>query len=309
VISVGNLTMGGTGKTPCVLTLAAGLKSRGHIPGILTRGYGRISPEPVSVFEPNARAREIETGDEPQIFLRSGLTPVGIGADRFRAGQLLLSRFPSVDTILLDDGLQHRKLERSVDLVLVDALDPFGGGSLFPLGRLREPLDALARADIFVITRTELSDLVPALERAIREHNPRAPIFHAITRPYAWVEATSGREYPPTAAPLDRAAAFCGLGNPQSFRHTLDTLGVHPVDWVRFPDHHRYRPAELKRMARWLRDAGARSFVTTEKDAINLCEGFAELLAPLPLFYLKIALAIDREQELLDAIEQRISER
>jgi tetraacyldisaccharide-1-P 4'-kinase len=86
-------------------------------------------------------------------------------------------------------------------------------------------------------------------------------------------------------------------------------LGVHPVDWVQFPDHHRYRPAELKRMARWLRDAGARSFVTTEKDAINLCEGFAELLAPLPLFYLKIALAIDREQELLDAIEQRISER
>jgi 3-deoxy-D-manno-octulosonic-acid transferase len=305
VISVGNLTMGGTGKTPCVLCLAAGLKQRGHVPGILTRGYGRISPEPISALEPGAQAREIETGDEPQIFLRSGLAPVGIGADRFRAGQLLLSRFPSVDTILLDDGLQHRKLERAVNLVLVDALDPFGGGSVFPLGRLREPLDALARADIFVITRTELSAGVPALERAIRARNPRAPIFHAVTRPHAWVEASSGREYPPAAAPLDRAAAFCGLGNPQSFRQTLHTLGIRPVDWVRFPDHHRYRPAELKRMGRWLRDGGARALVTTEKDAVNLCEGFAGLLAPLPLFYLKIALEIAREDELLDAIEQR----
>ncbi len=307
VISVGNLTMGGTGKTPCVLCLAAGLNERGHVPGILTRGYGRISPEAISVLEPGAQASPVETGDEPQIFLRSGLAPVGIGADRFRAGQLLLARFPSVDRILLDDGLQHRKLERAVNLVLVDALDPFGGGSVFPLGRLREPLDALARADIFLITRSDLSDGVPALERAIRARNARAPIFHAVTRPHAWVEAAGGREYDPAAAPLDRAAAFCGLGNPQSFRHTLKTLGIHPVDWVQFPDHHRYRPAELERMGRWLRDAGARALVTTEKDAVNLCEGFADLLAPLPVFYLRIALEIARRDELLEVIEQRIS--
>jgi tetraacyldisaccharide 4'-kinase len=307
VISAGNLTMGGTGKTPCVLWLAAGLIERGHVPGILTRGYGRISPEPISVLGPGAQASPAETGDEPQIFLRSGLAPVGIGADRFRAGQLLLARFPSVDRILLDDGLQHCKLERAVNLVLVDALDPFGGGSVFPLGRLREPLDALARADIFLITRTDLSDGVPALERAIRARNARAPIFHAVTHPRAWVEAASGREYDPAAAPLDHPAAFCGLGNPQSFRQSLNTLSIQPVDWVRFPDHHRYRPAELKRMGRWLRDAGARALVTTEKDAVNLCEDFACLLAPLPLFYLRIALEIARRDELLEAIEQRIA--
>ncbi|MGA2148961.1 MAG: tetraacyldisaccharide 4'-kinase [Bryobacteraceae bacterium] len=305
VISVGNLTMGGTGKTPCVLRLAASLKERGHAPGILTRGYGRVSPEPISVLEAGAQARSLETGDEPQIFLRSGLAPVGIGADRFRAGQLLLARFPWVDTILLDDGFQHRKLERAVNLVLVDALDPFGGGNVFPLGRLREPLDALARADIFVITRTELSDAVPPLERAIRAHNAGAPIFHAVTRPHGWVEAASGREYSPASAPLDGAAAFCGLGNPRSFRKTLNALGVQPLDWVRFPDHHHYRPAELKLLSRSLRDAGARVLVTTEKDAINLCEGFADLLAPLPLFYLKIGLEIAREDELLEEIERR----
>jgi len=305
VISVGNLTMGGTGKTPCVLWLAAGLIERGHAPGILTRGYGRISPEPISVLERGAQASSAETGDEPQIFLRSGLAPVGIGADRFRAGQLLLARFPAVDRVLLDDGLQHRRLERAVNLVLVDALDPFGGGGVFPLGRLREPLDALARADIFLITRADLSGGVPALERALRARNGRAPIFHAVTRPHAWVEAANGREYGPAAAPFDRPAGFCGLGNPQSFRRILNALGIHPVDWIRFPDHHRYRPAELKRMGRWLRDEGARSLVTTEKDAVNLCEGFEDLLAPLPLFYLKIALEIARRDELLDAIEQR----
>ncbi|MGA2115298.1 MAG: tetraacyldisaccharide 4'-kinase [Bryobacteraceae bacterium] len=305
VISVGNLTMGGTGKTPCVLSLAAGLIERGHAPGILTRGYGRISPEPISVMEPGAQVSSAETGDEPQIFLRSGLAPVGIGADRFRAGQLLLARFPLVDTILLDDGLQHRRLERAVNLVLVDALDPFGGGAVFPLGRLREPLDALARADIFLITRADLSAGVPALERALGARNSRAPVFHAVTRPHAWVEAANGREYDPAATPFDRPAGFCGLGNPQSFRQTLKTLGIRLVDWVQFPDHHRYRPAELKRMGRWLRDEGARALVTTEKDAVNLCEGFEDLLAPLPLFYLKIALEIARRDELLDAIEQR----
>jgi tetraacyldisaccharide 4'-kinase len=307
VVSVGNLTMGGTGKTPCVLSLAAGLKKRGRTPGILTRGYGRISPEPISILGAGAQASPVETGDEPQIFLRSGLAPVGIGADRFRAGQLLLCRFPSVDTILLDDGFQHRKLQRTVDLVLVDALDPFGGGSVFPLGRLREPLDALARADIFLITRSDLSDGVPALERAIRVRNARAPIFHAVTRPHAWVEADSGREFGPSAAPFHHPAAFCGLGNPHSFRQTLIALGIHPVDWIQFSDHHRYRPTELRRLGRWQSEAGAGALVTTEKDAMNLCEGFAGLLAPLPLFYLKIALEIDGEEELLAAIEQRIT--
>src|ERR1035441_6741487 len=171
VISVGNLTMGGTGKTPCVLRLAELLRERGRNPGILTRGYGRTSPTPVLALPLGAAVRTEESGDEPQIFLRARVAPVGIGADRHRAGTLLREKF-GADVMLLDDGFQHVKLARDFDVVLLDALNPFGGGEVFPMGRLREPMDALARADAIVITRSEASDLGPAIERAVRHWHP-----------------------------------------------------------------------------------------------------------------------------------------
>jgi 3-deoxy-D-manno-octulosonic-acid transferase len=138
VISVGNITMGGTGKTPCVLLLAAHLKEQGRKPGILTRGYGRQSPERRLVLPPGAKIPTERSGDEPQLFVRSGLAPVGIGKDRFESGAALEREF-GVDVLLLDDGFQHVQLGRAVDIVMIDALRPFGGGGVFPLGRLREP--------------------------------------------------------------------------------------------------------------------------------------------------------------------------
>src|SRR5207245_2291212 len=139
VISVGNVTMGGTGKTPCVLRLAELLRDRGYKPGILTRGYGRTSPVDHMALAAGATVRPEESGDEPQIFLRSRVAPVGIGADRFQTGSLLAERF-GTDVVVLDDGFQHVKLARNFDLVLIDALNPFGGGEVFPAGRLREPV-------------------------------------------------------------------------------------------------------------------------------------------------------------------------
>ena len=191
VISVGNLSMGGTGKTPCVLRLAELLRSRGRQPGILTRGYGRNSPAPVLVLPIGAVARTGETGDEPQIFLRAGVAPVGIAGDRYRAGVSLHERF-GASIMLLDDGFQHVKLARNFDLVLVDALNPFGGGALFPVGRLREPVEGLARADAVLITRSEAGDLVPAIEREVRRVNPRVPIYRARIEAEHWVEHGSG---------------------------------------------------------------------------------------------------------------------
>ena len=138
VISVGNLSMGGTGKTPCVLRVAELLKSRGKSPGILTRGYGRVSPDKILTLAPGANLSSEKTGDEPQIFLRSGIAPVGIGADRYEAGMQLREKF-AVDVLVLDDGFQHVQLARDIDIVLIDALDPLGGGGVFPLGSLREP--------------------------------------------------------------------------------------------------------------------------------------------------------------------------
>jgi tetraacyldisaccharide 4'-kinase len=305
VISIGNLTMGGTGKTPCVLRLAELLRDRGRNPGILTRGYGRTSPTPVLALPLGAAVRTEESGDEPQIFLRARVAPVGIGADRHSAGTLLRQKF-GADVMLLDDGFQHVKLARDFDVVLLDALNPFGGGEVFPMGRLREPMEGLVRADAIVITRSEASDLGPAIERAVRRWNPRVPVFHARIEPEWWVEHRSGQYLRPEDLKLDRVGAFCGLGNPRSFHRTLDSLGTRYVDCVEFQDHHRYLPNELTRMAEQFRRQGAVALVTTEKDAVNLCQDADELLAPLPLYWLKIGMRIEGEAELLAQIERRI---
>jgi tetraacyldisaccharide 4'-kinase len=296
--------MGGTGKTPFVLRLAELLNARGRRPGILTRGYGRATPDKRLVLAPGAHVSAVHTGDEPQIFVRSRLAPVGIGGDRFQTGSDLIRQF-GVDLLLLDDGFQHVRLARSADVVLIDALQPFGGGELFPLGRLREPIDAIARADLVVITRAKFSDLPPAIASDVRRHNTRAPIFRADVEPRLWVEHRTGREFPVEARPFDRAGAFCGLGNPQSFRRTLAGIGVTPVDWVEFEDHHKYRPHELARITARARAAGATALVTTEKDSVNLCHGCDDLVAPLAIYWLKVTMQIEDEGELL-AVLQRL---
>jgi len=301
VIGVGNLTMGGTGKTPCVLHLAGLLHAAGRAPAILTRGYGRHALAGDLAVAPGAQVSIEESGDEAQIFIRSGLAAVGIGADRARTAALLLERFPA-DVFLLDDGFQHVRLARDLDIVLIDALDPFGGGYVFPLGRLREPVSALSRADAVVITRSQFSDLAPAIENAVRSANADVPVFRAGIEPEAWVDAVTGASYPIVRPPFAAAGGFCGLGNPQSFRRTLERLGVEPAAWFEFDDHHRYRPRELRSMAQQTGAAGATALVTTEKDAVNLCAGFHEATAPLEVYWLKVRMTIDREAGFLSLV-------
>ncbi len=304
VVSIGNLSMGGTGKTPCVLRLAELLRAQGHQPGILTRGYGRISPVKELALAAGATVRTEESGDEPQMFLRSRLAPVGIGADRYRAGVLLRERFHT-DILLLDDGFQHVRLGRSCDLVLVDALNPFGGGEVFPVGRLREPVYGLARAHAVIITRSEASDAARAIGREVHHWHPHLPVFRARIEPECWVEHRTGRSFPVTELRPEAAGAFCGLGNPQSFYRTLQLLGVEPLGRVEFEDHHRYKANELKRTGQHFERAGAKCLVTTEKDAINLPEGADELLGALPLYWLKVVMRVDDEARLVELILER----
>lgn len=306
VISVGNLTMGGTGKTPCVLWLARALAEQGRRPGILTRGYGRSSADGCIIVGPGANVSAEHSGDEPRIFVRAGIAPVGIGADRLHTGRMLRDRFQS-GVLLLDDGFQHVRLARNLDIVLIDALNPFGGGAVFPVGRLREPLEGLARADLVVITRSELSGAAPMIERAIARYHPRVPVFHASIQAEAWVENRTGAEHPIAQRPFAAAAAFCGLGNPQAFLRTLQRLGVDPRDWIEYEDHHRYRPSELRHMAHQFASAGVDALVTTEKDAVNLCESADDLLAPLPLYWLRVSMFFERERAFMDEIGHRIS--
>jgi tetraacyldisaccharide 4'-kinase len=304
VISVGNLTMGGTGKTPCVLRLAELLKRAGRSPGVLTRGYARSSPDATLILAPGASIPAEQSGDEPAIFARSGLAPVGVGVNRYATGMLVRRDFLS-DVLLLDDGYQHSKLARDVDIVLIDALNPFGGGAVFPLGRLREPIEGIERANIVLITRSAFSDLAIPIERIVRRYNRNAPVFRASVEPQAWVD-DSGREYPIASPPFDKAGGFCGLGNPQSFRRTLGRLGISLVDWIEFGDHHHYRPRELRHIAHQFEVGGAAAAVTTEKDSVNMPDGFAAMLAPVKLYWLKVRMKIDREDEFLAEVMRRI---
>jgi len=305
VIGVGNLTMGGTGKTPTVLRLAEYLKAEGRAPAILTRGYGRTSPKKYLTLAPGEPVSTEEAGDEPRVFARSAVAPVGIGADRYEVAGLLRQRF-RVDVCLLDDGFQHLWLARNLDIVLLDALNPFGGGDVFPLGRLREPIAGLGRASAVVITRSRYTDLAGAVETAVRRWNPRVPVFRGNMEPEAWVEARSGELHALEQAPFARAAAFCGVGNPQSFRRTLENLGVTPVEWLEFDDHHRYRPRQLRRMAAQFRAAGAEAAVTTEKDLVNLDEAHLDLLAPLTLYWLKVRMTVEPEAEFMALVERAV---
>jgi tetraacyldisaccharide 4'-kinase len=304
VVSIGNLAMGGTGKTPIVLYLAEKLKASGHTPGILTRGYGRTSPEKHLALDAGTRMPVHQSGDEPLLFLNSGIAPVGIGPDRYLTGKMLEEKF-GVDVLLLDDGFQHVRLDRQADIVLIDALNPFRGGQVFPLGRLREPMEQLRRADLFVITRSNYSPMLTAIEAELHRYCPRTPIFHSRVVPVAWVDLVSGREY--DRPPFRRAGAFCGLGNPQSFWRTLHSLDIEPVEELEFCDHHRYLPQEMRNLAQTFQLAGADALLTTEKDAVNLCDDCTHLIEPLQLYWLKIRAALDREAQFLREIERRLA--
>lgn len=284
VISVGNLTTGGTGKTPMVLWIAQRLLTEGKSIGILTRGYRGEGDADAS------------TSDEVQL-LRARLgdrVALGVGADRFARGSELAKR--GVESFVLDDGFQHLQLARDVDIVLIDATNPFGGGHLLPAGRLREPPSALSRADVIVITR---SDDAPAVEAAVRRHSV-APIFYARAHLES-VRAFRG-EFPGTEyaeAPSRKLFAFSGIGNPAGFRVNLSEWRLDIVGNRVFPDHHRYSEQDVKAIEAEARAAGANAIICTEKDIFNLSK------APLPaldLYYCRISLQIAREQDFWQAV-------
>jgi 3-deoxy-D-manno-octulosonic-acid transferase len=299
VISIGGLTMGGVGKSPMVARLAARLREAGHNPAILTRGYRRRTAEPVVIIARGERAPRDLTGDEAQMFLRAGDAHVGVGENRFEVGHEMEQKLHP-DFFVLDDGFQHLRLARRADVVLVDALDPFGDG-VFPLGRSREPATGLSRATAMIVTRAQPGENT-ALERALRKYNPKVPIFRSRVVPREWVDVYSTLAIPVSPPPFQKVAAFCGLGNPRSFWSTLEELKLDVAFHWAFGDHHSYRPEELKRLAEQAKATGAEALVTTEKDALNLCDGATSIVAPFKLYWLKIDIEIEREEELLRLI-------
>ncbi len=304
VVSIGAISMGGAGKTPMVDYLAERLRERSHHPAILTRGYRRRSIEPSIVIEAGEPVSASVTGDEAQVYIHSGYAHAGIGADRWTTGTLLEKKY-NPDVFLLDDGFQHRRLARDLDIVLLDALNPFARGGVFPLGRLRESPRALARAGAVVIMRAVSERGYTGLIQQIRAINPHAPIFRAAVQPRYWVSHRTARLAHPPEGPV---AAFCGLGNPASFWTTLKRARIQPVFTWSFSDHHRYQWSELQRLAAQARVHGANILFCTEKDAANLPARSLELLTEdsVELYWLKIGLEIDNEDALLELIESKL---
>jgi tetraacyldisaccharide 4'-kinase len=300
VVSVGGISMGGAGKTPMVEHLAERMNELGLHPAILTRGYRRRSIESSILVEAGEHAPVSFTGDEAQIFVRSGHAHAGIGANRFVTGRLLEDRYRP-DIFLLDDGFQHTGLRRDLDLVVIDALNPFGGGAVFPLGELREPLSALSRAGAFVIMRASPDREYAGIVRQLRAINPTAPIFRARLEHRDWLDY---RTRQPHSLPDGPIAAFCGLANPASFWGTLRKLRLQPVFHWAFGDHHQYTVSQLERLAAQAKMHGSNVLLTTEKDAMNLPDCTPRVLehAGIELFWLKIGVVVENEDQLLELI-------
>ena len=284
VISVGNLTTGGTGKTPMVAWVIKRLKHLGCRPAILTRGYKAVGGR----------------SDEAELLFQLTGCPVVVSADRASAAEAAAEA--GADALVMDDGFQHQALRRDLDIVLIDATEPFGFGHCLPRGLLREPPSALRAAGAIVITRCDRvpREAADALAARLAALAPRATIHRAGHVPSA-VVVSAGRHLPPAALAGQKVCAFCGIGNPESFFATLESAGATVVGRVAFDDHVAYGPEELERVRSAAAAGGAEVLVTTAKDRVKLeAAGF-----PLPLWTLQVEIGINEgEAELADHLRR-----
>lgn len=273
-ISVGNITAGGTGKTPLVALIAKLLAENGEKVCILTRGYGRKHPKQQVLVSDGANiyADVLEAGDEAFELARllQGKAAVIADADRVSGAEWAQRELCST-AFVLDDGFQHRVVKRDTDIVCIDATNSFGGGML-PSGRLREPLSSLKRADILVITRSELVDAgrLSKLRAELEYLNPRATVFQGSTFINKIVRLTEFEAEMTIVRHVTRALAFCALGNPQSFFSRMRLEGIELVGEESFRDHHNYSQRDAENLDRLGAKLGAESLITTAKDAVKL---------------------------------------
>ncbi|MBI4169302.1 MAG: tetraacyldisaccharide 4'-kinase [Acidobacteria bacterium] len=285
VISIGNLTVGGSGKTPLTSFIAGFLRDSGYRVGVASRGYRRRGPAAPRLVSDGRRllADPGAAGDEPYLIARDNPSvPVAVGADRVAAARLLLATGP-LEAILLDDAFQHRRIARDLDLLLVDGRDPWGNGRMLPHGPLREPLSAVTRADAVILTRSE--GRVPAAVASVLErHNPRAAVLHCGLEPEAFVRA-EGEPVGLASLKGFSSYVFSGIARPERFEEEVRRLGLRLAGARRFPDHHHYTRRELEGVVREARAAGAEVLVTTEKDLLRIAEPPA---GALPLYALAL---------------------
>jgi tetraacyldisaccharide 4'-kinase len=294
-VSIGNITAGGTGKTPLVAYVAEILATRGETVCILTRGYGRKSSKKRVLVSNGSEvlANVQHAGDEPLELAGKliGKAVVLADANRVAAAKWAQDEF-GITTFILDDGFQHRKVKRDVDVVCIDATDPFGAGRMLPAGRLREPLHNIKRANVIVITRANLVDNIENLKSEIFTLNASATIFVArnqIVRFSGLEEFLATTQGPQNVEILDWAFAFCGIGNPENFFDQLRQENVDVAATYVFRDHHFYSQSDVATIEKLAGESNAQILLTTAKDAVKL----SNLRFKIPCFVVEVEMLID----------------
>lgn len=281
ILSIGNLSWGGTGKTPLVMALAHYLTQAGKKVAVLTRGYG---------------------GDEAQE-LRERLqgVPVLVGRDRRKIAERAVIDH-GCDLLLLDDGFQHLSIRRDLDIVTVNATNPFGNGRMLPAGPLREPMNHLQRASCFVLTQSFLGRRnVPSIRQKLHEVNPNAPIFEADHSPEKLIDYRNGRTLPLDLVQGQKVATIAGIEDPGSFENTVNRLGASIEYSARFKDHHAFTRAEINEVFKACKDCRVRYLVTTAKDSYRLRRVLhSKGRLPTRVLILQIQLKLDDEESFLE---------
>ena len=292
VISVGNLTVGGTGKTPMCGWLCRTLLDRGLKPAVLSRGY---------------RASREGLADELVMLSRQFPQAVLVAhPDRYRAG-LMATECYGAQAVILDDGFQHRRVGRDLDLLLIDTTRPFGFGHVLPRGLLREPARGLLRADCVVLTRCDQTEpqQVETLQAEIRRLHPQVPMVRAVHRPRGFT-GLDGK--PMEVGSGTRIGCFSGIARPDAFEQTLAAYGIRPADTQQWPDHHEYTAADADLIRRWVEQAKLDKLVTTEKDAVRLAALKIDWPVPIGALHIEMEMLDDGEAVLNGLVDGMLKE-
>ncbi|MBL0176918.1 MAG: tetraacyldisaccharide 4'-kinase [Ignavibacteria bacterium] len=303
VLSVGNVTAGGAGKTPLVARFAEHFLDQGLRTAVVTRGYGRRTRGSIVVSDGAGAVASWEDGGDEPVMLARALPALAVVADekRARGCALAVARF-AVQRIVLDDAFQHRACARDADIVAVDAGRDLRGDALLPFGRLREPLSALRRASAVILTRCEDGPRTDAAERALHEETD-APVFRSAYGPVVLRRFGSETRLGTDALHGREMLTFCGIAVPASFLRTAEQLGVRSARHMDFNDHHPYTARDIERLRAV---AGRRPMLTTEKDAVRLA-AHAEMLSDMELFYPVMRATFPDEAGLFALIERLLS--
>jgi tetraacyldisaccharide 4'-kinase len=305
-VSIGNITLGGTGKTPMVAFVARILIEQSEKVCILTRGYGRENPKERIVVSDgeNILTDAKSAGDEPFELARKlqGKAIIIADANRVAAAKWAREKF-DITVFVLDDAFQHRAAKRDLDIVLLDATNPFGNSKTLPFGRLREPLENLRRADLIVITRANLVENISDLKFEISNYNPACPLFTAENKISNLIELKDFlSNFQPTTdnggRTTNKSLAFCALGNPDNFFEQLRRENFNLTATRKFPDHHRYTQSDVSKIEAEAKEKGAEILLTTAKDAVKL----TNLTFEMPCFVVESEMVFDDEKKLREII-------